>query len=208
VKSVRRSPNRDGGPPSLAAPTLIAVLVSALTLWPTAVPAQMAGEDDSFEGPGGGPGAPGKDGADSVGGESGESGTNSRGSDGISRTGRSVRGTVIEEGSAEEEPQPPTVTQPSVARRPRNAVPRVAPVQQQQPTADLIPGQPPAPAASDPPERLLTRQPQLETQATSEAPVLAWLFLIAGALLAAALIFGLRRGTGRPGRRSLRDLPA
>lgn len=209
MKSVRRSPNRDSGPRSLAAPTLIAVLISALTLWPTVAPAQIAGEDDSFEGPGGGPGAPGEDGADSVGGGSGEPGSHSRGSDGVSRTGRSARGTVIEEGSAEEEPQAPTVTQPSATRRPRNAVPRVAPVQQQQqPTADLIPGQPPAPAGSGPPEPLITPEPQLGTQETAGAPILAWLFLIAGALLAVMLIFGWRRGTGRPGRRSLRDAPA
>jgi hypothetical protein len=208
VKSVRRSPNGGYGLRSLAAAILVPALIAALSLW-LAAPAlaQISGEDDSFEGDGGGPGAPGQDGADSVGGESGQSGTHSRGADGVSRTGRSVRGTVIEEGTTEEQPPAPAVVQPSTVGA-KKSVRKVAPVQQQQPTADFVPGQPPAPASSGPPETLIAPQPQLKAEGDSSSSLLAWLLLIAGGLLAVALIWGARRGTRGSGRRSLRDAPA
>jgi hypothetical protein len=206
VKSARRSPNRGDAPGSVAAPILLAALISALSLFPASAALAQSGEAELIEGDGGGPGSPGQDGADSAGGGSGESGTDSQGADGVSRKGLSVRGTgIVEEVTAEEAPAPSTPTQQAPAR-PRAAARNVTPVRQ--PTADLVPGPPPAPIGSGPPEALPAPQPALRAEPTAEEPLLAWVLLFAGGLLAIALIVGSRRGTGRPGRRSLRDATA
>jgi hypothetical protein len=194
-------------PRRLTSPGLaFAALLAALSLlFAPAAWAQNIGADDTGLVEGGGPGEPGEDGADSAGGGSGDSGTNSRGNDGFSSKGASARGTQAGEILIEEEPATAVVIPRSSPRANKKASNR-APIQQ--PTADLMPGQQPAPIGSGPAETLVANQPPSSAESTGRDDTLAWLLTLAGALLALVLLLEKLRGEGKTGRRSLRDATA